>query len=195
TTARRWPGFVRFDMQPNFKPMCVMGIGNVLLGDDAIGPHVIAWLEAHYEFGSDVELCDAGTPGLDMMARLSQTDALVAVDAVNANAPAGSILLWDREALMASGSGIRVSPHDPALAQALATLELAGSAPAGILLVGIVPEKLGPGIGMSASVRAAVSRASNCVVSAVRQWGGDVNRRPTPFDPRTWWEALPAVRG
>ena len=43
--------------------IAVIGIGNVLAGDDAVGPHVVRVLEAHYELPDGVQVIDAGTPG------------------------------------------------------------------------------------------------------------------------------------
>jgi hydrogenase maturation protease len=66
----------------------VIGIGNVLMGDDAFGPHVIRVLQAGYAFAPGVDVQDMGTPGLDLTAYLAGLDALVLVDTVkSAGAP------------------------------------------------------------------------------------------------------------
>jgi hydrogenase maturation protease len=41
----------------------VLGVGNVLMGDDGIGPFVLKILESRYEFPPNVVLHDLGTPG------------------------------------------------------------------------------------------------------------------------------------
>ncbi len=61
----------------------IAGVGNVLLQDDGFGPHAIARLEAEYELGSEVELIDIGTPGLDFVDYLVGRDALIILDAVS----------------------------------------------------------------------------------------------------------------
>ena len=40
------------------------GIGNVLLGDDGVGPYILRLLESQYDFGDGIELLDLGTPAL-----------------------------------------------------------------------------------------------------------------------------------
>ena len=40
----------------------IYGIGNILLGDDGVGPAVVEYLAAHYTFGPEVILEDLGTP-------------------------------------------------------------------------------------------------------------------------------------
>ncbi len=42
----------------------VLGVGNILMGDDGIGPFLVRILEARYEFPPNVVLHDLGTPGL-----------------------------------------------------------------------------------------------------------------------------------
>jgi len=46
------------------------GIGNVLLGDDAVGPYAVRLLESEYSFGDNVEIADLGTPALDLTHRI-----------------------------------------------------------------------------------------------------------------------------
>ena len=45
------------------KKVKIGGIGNVLLGDDGVGPYIARMLEANYEFEEGVEVQDLGTPG------------------------------------------------------------------------------------------------------------------------------------
>ena len=44
----------------------VLGLGNVLMGDDGFGPAVVQAFEAEYVVGPDVSVIDLGTPGLDL---------------------------------------------------------------------------------------------------------------------------------
>lgn len=47
--------------------VAVLGLGNVLMGDDGFGPTVIRELEAAWTPHPEVELLDLGTPGLDLL--------------------------------------------------------------------------------------------------------------------------------
>jgi hydrogenase maturation protease len=58
----------------------ILGIGNVLMGDDGVGPYTIKLLEARYEFPEQVELQDLGTPGLGITAAFSEYDAIILID-------------------------------------------------------------------------------------------------------------------
>ena len=69
----------------------VIGLGNVLMGDDAFGPWVVQVLLAEHDFSEDVAVNDLGTPGLDLMPWVSGLEALILVDTVSAKAPPGTI--------------------------------------------------------------------------------------------------------
>ena len=81
----------------------VIGLGNVLMGDDGFGPYVIKTLEALYEFPADVSLIDAGTPGLDLSPFLMNADVVILADVVRASGEAGSVGTYGREDLMRPG--------------------------------------------------------------------------------------------
>jgi len=167
----------------------VLGLGNVLMGDDALGPWVIHHLEAAYEFPPEVSLVDVGTPGLDLVPYVAGPAGVVLVDAVRSSAAPGSVKLYDREALVRFGPQPRLSPHDPGVTEAILAVEMAGEAPAFVTLVGVVPGRVATGVGLTPAVEDAVPRAAEAVVAALRARGLDVRRRPGEVSaPLPWWE-------
>jgi hydrogenase maturation protease len=89
------------------KHIHIGGVGNVLLGDDGIGPYVARTLEARYEFGDNVHVADLGTPGLDLIAHVSGMDALILVDAVKSGEPAGTVTCYRSTARRCGWTPIR----------------------------------------------------------------------------------------
>src|SRR6266508_490834 len=67
----------------------VLGIGNVLMGDDGFGPYVVEALGARYEFPDNVSVIDVGTPGLDLAPFLIGADAIIVIDTVRSDGEAG----------------------------------------------------------------------------------------------------------
>ena len=59
--------------------LAVIGLGNVLLGDDGFGPFVVELLRRRYGFPPAVELLDLGTPGLGLVTYVHGHDAVVIV--------------------------------------------------------------------------------------------------------------------
>lgn len=141
----------------------IYGIGNILLGDDGVGPAVVQYLASHYTFGPDVTLEDLGTPSLDLPAYLAGYDTVIFIDAVALDAAPGTIRVFSREEITSVPTGIRVSPHEPSINDALIVLDFAGTAPREVVLVGVVPETLDGGMTLSARVAAAVGRAGDVV--------------------------------
>ena len=166
----------------------VLGIGNVLLGDDAVGPYVIALLEAGYDLGADVLVRDAGTPGLDLVPMLEHRRAVVIIDSVKSEAPPGTILVYSKAEILAGRAGIRFGPHEPALRDALAALEFSGAGPREAVLVGVVPESVQTGTALSPAVRAALPRALAEVRRQLERLGVDAVPRAVASSPDVWWE-------
>ena len=169
----------------------VIGLGNVLMGDDAFGPWVVQTLLAEYDFPEDVSVEDLGTPGLDLMPYVTDLEALVLVDTVRAPAPPGTVRVYRRDDLLKHPPQARLSPHDPGVKEALLTAEFAGRGPREVLLVGAVPEDTAMGVHLTQKLREAVPRAIAEVVRELERLGLPATRRASPGVPDIWWEKEP----
>jgi len=149
----------------------VYGIGNILLGDDGVGPAVADYLASRLAFDEDVTIEDLGTPSLDLPNYLTGYGRVIFIDAVAVDAVPGSIHLFSREEIIAAPPGIRISPHEPSINDALIVLDFAGGAPEDVVLVGIVPQTLDGGMTLSPAVAEAVPRAAGIVI-ALLEWRG-----------------------
>jgi hydrogenase maturation protease len=170
----------------------VLGLGNVLMGDDALGPWVIHRLGATYAFPPEVEVVDVGTPGLDLVPYVAGPCGIILVDTVHSKgAEPGTIRIFDRDALVKFGPKPRLSPHDPGVTEAILAVEMAGEAPAFVRLVGVVPESVKAGVGLTPALQGAVERAADEIVVELLARGFDVHRRGTNAVsvPLPWWEA------
>jgi hydrogenase maturation protease len=168
--------------------VAVLGLGNVLMGDDAVGPTVIKVLEAEYEFPEGVSVQDLGTPGLDLTPYLAGLGAVVFVDTVRASGAPGEVRLYRRDEILKHPPQPRLSPHDPGLKEALLTVEFSGSGPREVLLVGVIPAEVKTGVGLSPAVRGAVRPAAAAVVEELARLGVAPSARAVPGTPDVWWE-------
>lgn len=170
----------------------VLGLGNVLMGDDALGPWVIHHLVSTYAFPPEVAVIDVGTPGLDLVPYVAGPCGIVLVDTVHSTGTApGTIRFYDRDQLVRFAPKPRLSPHDPGVTEALLAVEMAGEAPAFVTLVGVVPGDVATGVGMTSALQEAVPRAAEAVVVELLARGFDVRRRAPERSsvPLPWWEA------
>jgi hydrogenase maturation protease len=168
--------------------VAIFGIGNVLVGDDAVGPTVVNQLDALWEFPEGVFIEDLGTPSLDLAGRLSGLDAVIFVDAVSAREVPGTICIYRRDEILKHPPGLRLSPHDPSLKETLLTMEFIGDGPKEVILVGIVP-KTTEGFGLTEEVRAALPAAEAAVLELLERMGVEPLRRSAPRPTTPWWHA------
>lgn len=168
--------------------VAVLGIGNVLTGDDAFGPFVARTFDALYEMADGAEVRDVGTPGLDLVPHLAGIEHVIVLDTVKSDAAPGSIRCYRTDDLKARGPSARTNPHQPTLADTLFFLEVQDMAPKGVLLVGVVPERYDTGAPLSAHVRAAVAEAISLVVAELEQLGFAPRLRKQALSPDIWWE-------
>jgi hydrogenase maturation protease len=115
----------------------VLGIGNVLLGDEAVGVRVVEALAA-YSLPPEVELVDGGTCGMELLDQLADADLLVVVDALLAGKSPGYLVrLAGNEVPVFFRS--KLSPHQVGLPDVLASLEFAGVPPKEVVIIGVQP--------------------------------------------------------
>ena len=168
--------------------VAVVGLGNILVGDDAFGPYVVRQFDALYDVDAGVRVLDLGTPGLDLAPHLEGVDALIVVDTVSVDAPPGSIRTYRKDALLAKPTPSRTNPHQPGVKETLLMLELEGEAPSEVLLLGVVPENVETGVGMSRALRDVVPAVLDRLAEEIARLGHSATRREVPRDPDIWWE-------
>jgi hydrogenase maturation protease len=175
------------------KRVLIAGIGNVLLGDDGVGPYVLHQLETGYTFEEGVKLEDLGTPALDFIDHIAGLDALIVVDSVENGKTPGSITLYRREDLLRHKTSIRMDTHSPAITECLAAAEVFfGAPPTDILLIGISAETYAAGCTLSRQVQSAVETVVHTVLAELDRLGVTY-RKNANVDSRVWWsEAQPA---
>jgi hydrogenase maturation protease len=166
----------------------VLGLGSILMGDDAAGPYALRLLEAEIELPPEIEILDLGTPGPELAHRLEGLDALIVVDTLRAAGAPGEIHLLRRDDVLRGKLPDRLSPHDPSLRGALVAADLLGHGPRDVLLVGILPEAVSLGLHLTPPVRAALPAALAAVIEELERLGFTVPRRAEPREPDVWWE-------
>jgi hydrogenase maturation protease len=72
------------------KKTLVLGLGNVLMGDEGIGVHVVRALQEH-SLPEGVECLDGGTGGFTLLGPLQSADHVLMVDAAADGNPEGTV--------------------------------------------------------------------------------------------------------
>jgi hydrogenase maturation protease len=165
----------------------VLGLGNVLMGDDGFGPAAVRAFEAEYVVGPDVSVIDVGTPGLDLAPWLADVDRVIIVDTVKGNLPPGTLRVFDKTAVLRHPPSVRVGPHDPGVKEALLMLEFGGRAPRELALIGVEPERTEMAVQLSPAVLAVLPLAVEAIAALLVRFGEQAVRRDQPVPPQPWW--------
>jgi hydrogenase maturation protease len=140
------------------KTVTVIGIGQSLRGDDAVGPEAVRrWREQFIETASrpkvQVEVCEL--PGLGLLDLFEGADSVLLVDAVQSRATVGTIHQIGPEELAAFTADSN-SAHGWGVAETLELARQLGLPLPSIHLIGIEAGQMEIGAGLSAEVEAAL---------------------------------------
>lgn len=131
----------------------VLGIGNLVMSDDAVGVVVAQRLQHNYRFPDNVEVVDGGTLGLDLLPKLENITNLIIIDAVETGQKAGScVRLSGQELPIALET--KISPHQMGLKDLLAVSGLMGHSPREMVLLGVQPGSIEMELGLTPEVEA-----------------------------------------
>nr|WP_246194690.1 HyaD/HybD family hydrogenase maturation endopeptidase [Allochromatium palmeri] len=158
-------------------------MGNLLLGDEGVGVHVLRRLECDYSFEPAITLVDGGTSGLDLLPLFADHRRILMIDAIALDAPPGHIAVF-RDADIRSVLNHKLSVHHLGVSDLLALVQLLDYGPTEIVLVGIVPECLELTLDLSSPVTAAIPAVIEQVGSILDTWGvallESTSQSPTP---------------
>lgn len=68
----------------------LLGLGNILMGDEGVGVHVLRALEKH-SLPPDIECLDGGTGGFILLEPMQAADRIVMIDAAADGNPVGTV--------------------------------------------------------------------------------------------------------
>jgi hydrogenase maturation protease len=75
----------------------VLGIGNILMGDEGFGIHFTRWFSQRYRVPDDVRMIDGGTLGYALLDIICSCDHLIVIDVLKMDDEPGSIYRFNKE--------------------------------------------------------------------------------------------------
>ena len=96
----------------------VLGLGNILYGDEGFGVRVAERLYSRYAFPDNVEIVDAGTQGHPLLAFVERATRLLLLDAVDFGLQPGTIVEKDSTGIPAYLSAHKMSLHQNSFSEA-----------------------------------------------------------------------------
>jgi hydrogenase maturation protease len=165
----------------------VIGLGNILLGDDGFGPCAVELFRSKYECGPDAEILDLGTPGVDLAPYLYGRELVVLVDALDLDHPAGTLCMCRWDAIAPSQVNLRLTGHDPGLSEALTQLQMLNRAPRELFVIGAVPKSCEFNQRISSEIFRMAGTATDHIAGLLLDYGVCCVRRPSSLRPNLWW--------
>lgn len=150
--------------------LLVLGLGNVLLGDDGLGAAAVARIERRYRIPPGVRLEDGGTLGLSLLGLLAESDRVILVDAVRTGSAPGTLVRIDGDDVM-DAVRERLSPHQVGVADLLDAARLIDRYPATVTLLGLAPESIDLSVMRSNAVDASLDELVEAIVREVQSLG------------------------
>jgi hydrogenase maturation protease len=141
-------------------PILVLGVGNVLAGDEGAGVHAVARLEG-VPLPPEVTLLDGGTGGFRLLSLFQEYPEIILIDAALDGQAPGTVTV--REPRFARDFPPSLSAHDIGLRDLLESAELLGPLPR-VHLVTVSIEKIE---GVSLELSGPISRALGPAAAAV----------------------------
>ncbi len=148
----------------------VIGLGNVVCGDDGAGVFAVQRLRERWQLPPDVSVVEGGTAGLLLLPCLEDADRAILVDAVDAGEPPGTIQRYAGEELGRPFTG-RLTPHDVGVADLLGAALLVGAPPGEMLLLGVQAGTTELGASLGEPVAAALDALADAIAEQLAEWG------------------------
>lgn len=164
-------------MDKTNKKIGILGVGNLIVGDEGFGVHAVRYLEEQYEFPDNVLILDGGTAGIYMSPFLEECDPVLVIDVVDIDAEPGSMHYYSSEDVKAGKLSTRMSPHQLGLLEVLEICKLRDSAPETLEFYCVVPHHLDTSTELSDVVAPRVKDISEIVLKRLAELGVQVSKR------------------
>jgi hydrogenase maturation protease len=147
----------RFYIRRSGLKLLVLGIGNVLMNDDAAGALVVRELAEEYAEDEELHIVEGGTLGLDLLPMVEWCERLVLADAVDLDLDAGTVVRIDGRDVEPVFE-CKLSPHQMGMKDLLLAAELAGYRPPEVVLYGIQVKSVQMDMELSPEVKKGMER-------------------------------------
>jgi len=152
----------------------VVGVGNILMGDEGFGVRVVEELKK-IQLPEGVEVYDCGTLGLQILNYLENSDFAIVVDVVKSNGKPGDVYVFDFDEC--KDYKIAVSLHDIDLVKAVKIGGLVYNLPKKIVVVGVEPERIELSMELSDAVEKAIPKAVDIVIDLISRAVSELHSR------------------
>ena len=168
----------------NAPRIAIVGLGNLMRTDDAVGMLAFECLKVDLQVPRGVKLIEGGTLGLDLIYPLHGITHLLAIDAIDAGVEPGTILRFSGEAI--ADLPASKSVHLLGFSDLIGAMRLTGEAPEEIVVLGVQPQTIAWGTRLTGPVERAMPQLIESSLHQVSQWTREIEVNGIP--QRVQWE-------
>ncbi|HEC17629.1 MAG TPA: hydrogenase maturation protease [Sedimenticola sp.] len=129
--------------------MVLVGLGNPLMSDEGIGVRLAAEMESRRLAPPGVDVLDLGTAGLGVLHAIRGQQKAVFVDCALMGSEPGTMRRFTPEEVVSQKVRTGLSLHEGDLLQTLELARRLGECPGEIVIFGVEPASLAPGLELS----------------------------------------------
>ncbi|MCP4591028.1 MAG: hydrogenase maturation protease [bacterium] len=150
---------------PLRRPVLVLGLGNILLGDEGVGVRVVEAM-ADTALPANVEVFDGATSGLDLLDTLADRRKVIVIDALAGDGEPGTVERLT-PADLAVPAARSVSLHDLGLLETLTAARQLGICPPEVVIFGVWPKEVRWSLELSPEISRLIPRLIELILREV----------------------------
>jgi hydrogenase maturation protease len=142
----------------------IIGIGNLLHGDDGLGVHAVRYLEG--KVPDNVDLVEGGVYSLDLLTYLEDVRHAIFIDAMDVQDEPGAIYRFSPQEVLEQPQ-TPLSVHDLGLYDLIGAAELLHQCPEHITIIAVQVKTLDMGMDLSPELREVLPRIHGLVMEEI----------------------------
>lgn len=145
----------------------ILGIGNLLLGDEGMGIHFVRMLNEESLDYANLEIIDGGICP-EFASFVEDAHKLIIVDAVKGGKKPGTIYHFGIDDVMMD-LPMKLSLHQMGVIDSLKMLRLVGKEPKDTIIIGIEPKNINCGLELSPEVKKGLAKLRKIVMEEIKK--------------------------
>ncbi len=154
------------------KGVLILGVGNILLGDEGLGVRVTEYIKDRYSLPPGVSVMDGGTGGLTLLKLLRDYDPVIIVDAIASRSSPGTLYRIPASELP-KAPPLMSTAHQLGVKDLLSLSCLEGYDP-DVVIIGMEPLDISPGLELSPLINLRLPLVANMVREELKRFGMDL---------------------
>jgi hydrogenase maturation protease len=148
----------------------VVGVGNLLLGDEGVGIHAVRELEKR-TLPSHIDIIDGGTAGLGLLDLMKGYERVIIIDAVEGGEQPGTIYRFTPEEVASEAQALPLSLHQTEVLNVLQLATYLGQPLPPIVIYGVQPEAMDWRTELSSTLKASMPQLLDAVLKEASETG------------------------